>query len=434
MHKPWLTEFKTLLIYLVVALLVGFALGQFSWVLCIALVIFSGIQLWRMKTLGDWLDNTRKQPELSGGWGEIAYNVFRIGERARRRKKRLSRMLRQFQETTSAIPDGAVVIDSHHQVQWFNRAGKHILGLKSGDVGSSIGNYLRHPRFTEMLSSDQIQLPFEMPSPQDENKILEIRLVQYSGDLRLLLARDNTQVHNLMKMRREFVANVSHELKTPLTVIMGYLELLEDIDDLSPETEEALGKLQSQSIRMRAVVDDLLTLSRLDTAPSPGRDASLAVNVPVMLKSLVETVKDYDEGNHDIILEMEVDLHLVGLENELHSVFSNLISNAIKYTPQGGQVFIRWCVGNASSAYFEVEDTGAGIAADHIGRLTERFYRVDVGRSREKGGTGLGLAIVKQILRRHDGSLEIDSEVGKGSTFRCYFPKMRIAKNIAAAS
>ena len=434
MHKPWLTEFKTLLIYVVIALLVGFALGQFAWALCTALLIFTGLQLWRMKTLGDWLDNTRKQPELSGGWGEIAYNVFRIGERARRRKKRLSRMLRQFQETTSAIPDGAVVIDSHNQVQWFNRAGKHILGLKSGDVGSSIGNYLRHPRFTEILSSDQSQVPFEMPSPLDENKILEIRLVQYSGDLRLLLARDNTQVHNLMKMRREFVANVSHELKTPLTVIMGYLELLEDNDDLSTETEEAFGKLQSQSIRMKAVVDDLLTLSRLDTAPSPGRDASLTVNVPVILRNLVETVKDYDAGKHDIILEMDDGLYLMGLENELHSVFSNLISNAIKYTPQGGQIFIRWCAGNASSAYFEVEDTGAGIAADHIGRLTERFYRVDVGRSREKGGTGLGLAIVKQILRRHDGVLEIESEAGTGSTFRCYFPKIRIVKHIATAS
>lgn len=434
MYKPWLTEFKILFSSLLAAAVVGLITGQLAWLLCLVLAVFSGLQLWRMKTLGDWLEHTREQPGLSGGWGEIAYYVYRIGERARRRKKRLSKMLRQFQETTSAIPDAAVVIDNNHQVQWFNRAAKQLLGLKSADVGASIGNFLRHPRFTEVLASNENEMPFEMPSPLDEKKILDIRLVEYSGDLRLLLARDNTQVHNLMKMRRDFVANVSHELKTPLTVIMGYLELLEGNCELPSEAADAIEKLQNQAFRMKAVVDDLLTLSRLDTNASPAYDASPSVSVASMLRNLVATVKDYDAEKHQISLDVDAGLNLLGLENELHSVFSNLISNAIKYTPEGGQVAVRWYADGTGGACFAVEDTGTGIAQQHLDRLTERFYRVDVGRSREQGGTGLGLAIVKQVLRRHDGTLQIISEPGAGSCFKCSFPKSRVSKTIAAAS
>lgn len=434
MYKPWLTELKTLLRFLAVGMIVGLIVGKLVWILCLSLSAFCGLQLWQMKTLGDWLDHTREQPELNGGWGEVAYAVYRIGERARRRKKRLSKMLRQLKETTSAIPDAAVVIDSHHQVQWFNKAATQLLGLKSSDVGSSVANFLRHPLFTEVLLSPQNEMPFEIPSPLDEKKVLDIRLVEYSGDLRLLLARDNTQVHNLMKMRRDFVANVSHELKTPLTVIMGYLELLEGSAALPVEAVEAIEKLQNQSFRMKAVVDDLLTLSRLDTTAPPACESSSSVNIATVLRNLVETVKDYDAGEHQIMLEVASGLNLLGLENELHSVFSNLISNAIKYTPAGGEVTIRWYGDGAGGACFEVEDTGAGIPHHHLSRLTERFYRVDIGRSREQGGTGLGLAIVKQILRRHDAVLQISSEFGKGSLFKCDFPKMRVVKVIAAAS
>lgn len=435
MRKPWFVEFKTLLVYLFVGLIIGLILGQTAWLLCFSFALFSFLQLRRMKNLGDWLDNPRQQPDINGGWGELAYYVFRIGERARRRKKRLSKMLRQFQETTSAIPDAAVVIDNQHHVQWFNKAAKRLLGLKSTDVGSSIANFLRHPQFNEMLLSEVSQTsPFEMPSPLDENKMLDIRLVEYSGDLRLLLARDNTQVHNLMRMRRDFVANVSHELKTPLTVIMGYLELLQGASDLPAEVIDSLEKLYNQSERMKAVVDDLLTLSRLDTAVPPANDSCPTVNVPAILNSLLEIARDQDAEKHELIPEIDSSLYLTGLESELHSVFTNLISNAIKYTPPGGQIIIRWYADDSNGAYFEVEDTGSGISSNHLARLTERFYRVDVGRSREKGGTGLGLAIVKQILRRHDASLKIESEYGSGSTFRCFFPKSRLSKSMAAAS
>lgn len=434
MYKPWRTELKTLLLFVAVGIIIGVVVGKLAWTLCLSLSVFCGLQLWHMKALGDWLGNTRQQPELNGGWGEVAYVVYRIGARARRRKQRLSKMLRELQNTTSAIPDAAVVIDSHHQIQWFNKAAKQLLGLKSSDAGFSVANFLRHPLFTEVLLSPQNEVPFEIPSPLDEKKILDIRLVEYSGNLRLLLARDNTQVHNLMKMRRDFVANVSHELKTPLTVIMGYLELLEGSAELPVEAVEAIEKLQNQSRRMKAVVDDLLMLSRLDTTASPACETSPSVNVATVLRNLVETVKDYDVGRHQIVLEVDSGLNLLGLENELHSVFSNLISNAIKYTPAGGVVTIRWYGDGAKGACFEVEDTGAGIPHYHLPRLTERFYRVDIGRSREQGGTGLGLAIVKQILRRHDAALQISSELGKGSRFTCGFPKMRVVKTIAAAS
>ena len=382
----------------------------------------------RYQRFNHWLHQGLSEPgDFGGVLDDLAFKIYRIRSRSRKRKKKLTELLRRWQDSAAALPDAAVVLDKDNVIVWFNTTASSMLNLKPADQGQHIGNLLREPRFIEYLHHAGFDEQLELTSPHHENKVFNIRLAPYGSGQRLMLVTDVTHIQRLMNMRRDFIANVSHELRTPLTVIMGYLETLDGDDELDVETlKDCLRRIESPARRMKSLVDDLLLLSRLDTGRVNEADLSSSINVNGMLKNIYGEAKQLSNGDHQIHLELDPsDVRIKGIEKEIYSAFNNLVTNALRYTQKGGEITISWHV-DEQGGRFSVKDTGAGISAAHIPRLTERFYRVDVGRSRSSGGTGLGLAIVKQVLRRHDAQLRIESVLGKGSEFSCVFPPNRI--------
>ncbi|MCG6968500.1 MAG: phosphate regulon sensor histidine kinase PhoR [Gammaproteobacteria bacterium] len=426
--NPWIREFWRLCALLLLALVVGAIIGE---VLVAFMVAVSGYLAWHMYhlyRLERWLSGGQKNdpPDAKGIWGDIFYQVYRLRIKSRNSKRKLADMLKRFQKSTAAMPDATVVLNENWEIDWFNKAAKHYLGLKKKkDKGQRIDNLVRNPRFVSLIAEGDFSEAVVITSPYDDNVYLSVRLVPYARNQVLMVARDVTRLHQLEQIRRDFVANISHELKTPLTVMNGYLEnIIDDEMFAGGPYARALSQMQQQSNRMSRIVDDLLMLSRLETDEVVKKPEPVAV--PAILSSLYEDALLLAKLRQQTIrLEATSNLWLQGNEKELHSAFSNLISNAVKYTPDGGEVWIRW-YHDEDGAYCEVKDSGVGIAAEHLPRLTERFYRVDAGRSREQGGTGLGLAIVKHILNRHDARLEVQSKLGEGSIFRCCFPAARI--------
>jgi two-component system phosphate regulon sensor histidine kinase PhoR len=323
---------------------------------------------------------------------------------------------------TDAFPDCLLVLDDEDSISWFNEAARKLLGLKSpGDIGQPVTNLLRDPDFADWIPvQEQVSSAFEMASPQDSNRRLSVTAVRYRDDQRLLILRDVTDIHNLEQIRRDFVANVSHELRTPLTVLLGYLESLRD--DADTEVAPIATRMLEQGWHMQALLNDLLDLSRLQDDSQPVSDEK--VDVCATLLQLREQAEEMSRGKHSIEVQCEEGLAVHGNQNDLESAFRNLIFNAIHYTPAGGRVTISWKNTGAGPA-FSVEDSGIGIPRRDIPRLTERFYRVGSDRSRNTGGTGLGLSIVKHVLNAHGARLQIESELGEGSTFTCIFPPER---------
>lgn len=427
MAGSWVLEFWRVVGLAFVALALGFVTGHVAAMLLVATLVYLLYHLYQLRNLERWLRSKgRATPDVQGVWGDVYYQLYRIQRRNRKRKKKLAAMLGRFRESTAAMPDATVVLDQNGLIEWWNDAAGKALGLKQPhDVGQPITNLVRHPDLLRYLESGDFSESLMIPSPADERASLSIRIVPYGNNQRLLVARDITRLQLLEQMRRDFIANVSHELRTPLTVISGYLETLQDADDdCAREWAGSLGAMEQQAARMQQIVTDLLLLSRLETEGVQS-DRQL-VDVPALLSMLREDAEALSKGSHDIALDAQGGLWLLGSRGELRSAFSNLIYNAVRYTPAGGSIRIRWYADD-DGAHFEVADTGIGIAAQHIPRLTERFYRVDVGRSREAGGTGLGLAIVKHVLVRHDARLSVESKLGEGSVFACHFPPERIA-------
>lgn len=414
------------LVWIVVPLgAAGLLFGHPAAFLLMGLAAYLAWHLYHLLRLEDWLRTRANQypPDASGIWGEIYHQLYRWQQRHRKRKRKLGAIVNRFQESTAAMPDATAVLDQDLHIEWFNKAAQHLLGLRPGqDRGQRIHNLIRHPRFTAYLASGEFGQAVEFPSPADEGIRLSVRIIPYGRDQRLLLARDVTRLYHLERVRRDFVTNVSHELKTPLTVIRGYLESLRE-EEGGAQWTRAVNAMEQQASRMQHIVEDLLLLSRLETADPQGEEA---VAVSVLLKTIEEDARILSgEKKHHIHLEADPELRLRGNEKELFSAFSNLVFNAVRYTPSGGHIDIRW-FRRDGQACLEVKDDGIGIPKQHIPRLTERFYRVDIGRSSATGGTGLGLAIVKHVLSRHDAKLIIDSEVDKGSTFTCLFPASRL--------
>jgi two-component system phosphate regulon sensor histidine kinase PhoR len=328
-------------------------------------------------------------------------------------------VIRRVQDSTTALRDGVLMVNNAAELEWWNEASGQLLGLKDPyDIGHPITNLVRAPEFKAYFEQTQYDTPLEMVSPINQDQVLQIHLTLFGKKDRLIVCRDITNMKQLEAMRQDFIANASHELRTPLTVISGYLEtLIEYGDTLEPRWVRALNQMHQQSQRMQDVIDGLLTLSRLEST-----DDNQHVKIPMksVLKRITNDAKALSAGKHTISLECE-DINVMGNETELNSAFSNLVFNAIKYTPDGGHVDIKWFK-NKSGIYFSVTDNGLGIDSLHIPRLTERFYRADPSRHSETGGTGLGLAIVKHVLLRHSGKLNIESELGHGSTFTCKLP------------
>lgn len=394
----------------------------------IALGIYIVLHLRRLHQLHKWLlsDKRGEIPDASGPWGDVFHGVHKLVRQNTRRTSELTDALTRFQSAAAAMPDAVVFLSEHEEIEWANPSANALLGVDyPRDRGMRLANLLRDPDFTRYLYRGDFSESIEMDSPANPDLAVSLQIVPFGALLKLILARDITRLQRLEQMRRTFVANVSHELRTPVTVLSGYIETLRSIPHLGPEElKKHLGTMHEQALRMQRLVDDLLTLSRLETAP---RLKEEVVDVPALLCGLKEQAEILSgNAGHRIALEAQPDLRLRGSREELHSAFMNLINNAVRYTPPHGEIRLRWFA-DTDGVKFSVADTGEGIAMEHIPRLTERFYRVDSARSRASGGTGLGLSIVKHVLLRHDAHLDVQSELGRGSTFTCIFKKSRLA-------
>lgn len=424
---PWLYVAVRFAALLGAAVLLGYLFGNpFAW-LSAALLACLGWHLWHLWQLESWLRRKLGEPprDAAGLWGGVFAQLHRLRLQSRARKKRLARVLKEFRKSTQALPDAGVVLDKDDDIAWLNAAAERLLGLRPEDRGQRIDNLLRAPEFAEFLRHGTPEQVLRLASPVDESIKLSLQLVPYGETQRLLLAKDITHEMRLETVRRTFVANASHELRSPLTVISGYLDSLAGDPDLAEHWREPVDEMARQSERMRRIIDDLLTLSRLEaSAPEAERER---VDVAGMLTVLRKEALARPQRPATIELKLETDARLLGVESEIYSAFANVIGNALKYTPVDGRVTIRW-YHDGGQACMSVADTGVGIPAEAIPRLTERFYRVDKSRDRATGGTGLGLAIVKHVLQRHGARLEVQSQLGQGSMFTCRFPADRVAR------
>lgn len=427
MRSTWTGELTRVVAFLVMMFIVGLWLGYGIGGLVIGLLFYIGWNLYWAWRLHQWLTRDRRAvpPEAPGIWGEIFHQLWNHYRRNRQRRQRLAALFRSFRESTAAMPDGVVVLDDYWQIIWFNEAGARLLGLsRTQDIGQRIANLLRSPAFTAYLENEEFEEPIEIVSPLDDDRRLSLQIVPYTERESMLLFRDVTRMHRLEQMRREFVANASHELRSPLTVISGYLEAMSEDAHVQAEWDAPVAEMRRQATRMSGIISDLLELSRLETADESFEGES--VDVKGLLARIREEALAMGEGPADISLEIETDTRLLGIEREIYSAFSNVVFNAARYTPATGSIRIRW-FSRDGEVCMAVTDTGIGIAEEHLPRLTERFYRVDTSRFRRTGGTGLGLAIVKHVMQRHGGYLEIESTPGHGSTFTCVFPRDRRA-------
>lgn len=423
--EVWQREFITALLLFVAVAIVGGMTGLF---MPLALAVALGIlvrQLFQINRFEKWIraGGRAKYPKTTGIWEEIYYHVYRIKKNEKKRKKKLGKMVDQFRQSTEALPDAAVVLGANDEIEWANKAARDVFGLQQSDKGQRIPNLIRFPEFIRYLKSGNYNEAVILPSPVNHRITLAVRIVTYGAGLRLLLAQDVTELKKMERMRKDFVANVSHELRTPLTVLKGYLETLQDMDDgESPLLTTSFQQMQGQTERMQHLVDDLLLLTRLETR----QKKTECVNIPALLIQICKEAETMNGKASDRIdLTLETNVHITGEEQELRSAFTNLLGNALKYSPEDSVVKIRW-YRIADDIVLEVEDHGEGIPTADIPRVTERFYRSEVKRVKKVGGTGLGLAIVKHVLMRHDAKLNIVSELGKGSCFSCHFPAKRV--------
>ncbi len=408
-----------------VALLLGFifdlrwGLGAMALVLLAALVHHMRQAL----ILGRWLEagEAPEGPRAVGMWDELHALLHRSRREAARREAELVHSLNRWRAAARALPDGVVLLEDD-RIEWCNDTAREHLTLDPvKDAGNAITHLVRIPEFTDYLEGGDYSKPVEL-RPSD-GRVLSLQVVPYGESQRLVLSRDITRFDKLEKVRREFVANVSHELRTPLTVISGFLETLREDTPAADPDRRSLDLMDEQARRMQRLVEDLLTLSSLESSPPPPLEE--AIDMAALVERLGAEARALSGGKHRIEVSNHPGITLMGSEKEISSALGNLVSNAIRYTPAGGKVRLAWRSGD-EGPQFEVEDSGIGIDAEHIPRLTERFYRVDRGRSRETGGTGLGLAIVKHALGRHGASLQVWSKPGEGSRFTARFAGSRV--------
>ncbi len=388
------------------------------------------IQARHLIALRLWLQRPKglDLPEPGGTWGEVFDGLVELQRKHRKKKKRLTAMLAEFQASTAALPDGAVVLGERGEISWFNAAARTLLALRTPqDIGIRIVNLVRHPLFTGYFTRAQFEHEVELPSPVNATRTLALRVIPYGNKQKLLIVRDVSERLQLESARRDFVANASHELRTPLTVLRGYLDMME----IDAQGDTGLGpwktpvrEMRNQVLRMETLVSDMLKLARLESGRAQMREEVL--DVPALLNRAADEAKAVSAGQHRFEVEIDSALTLKGGESEVQSLATNLLTNAVRYTPAGGVIRLSWHAGEEGGAQLAIADSGIGIAQADIPRLTERFYRVDIGRSRASGGTGLGLSIVKHALEAFDARLEIESELGVGSTFTCRFPAHRV--------
>lgn len=417
---------------LAAAFVLGYERGYVGYSLAAALGIYCIWLLSQLRRLQLWLNNADgvQPPQSYGILGEVFDQIHRLQRRNNQTRHRLQSVINRFQDSTTALRDGVLIVDSQGNLEWWNEAASRYLGLIAPtDIGHQLTNLIRDPEFKDYFAEEEPLHTLQLTSPAHPEMALEFSITLFGRQDRLLVVRDVTRIMQLEQMRKDFVANVSHELRTPLTVLVGYLETMEmGADVLSPRWARMISQMRQQGGRMESIIKELLMLSKLETGRSDAKDL---VNVQEMLQAIKQDALALSgEQNHQICLCIHSQNLIQGDMNELRSAFSNLIFNAIKYTPAGTGIDIIWQQGRKDFQLI-VRDHGAGIDPIHLPRLTERFYRVDPSRDNTTGGTGLGLAIVKHILIRHDGELTINSELGKGSDFVCHFPLSRCSSTMA---
>jgi two-component system phosphate regulon sensor histidine kinase PhoR len=428
-----LPAFVRLAVIAVLALAVGAAFGIEAalWVALLAVCAFFAMHLHYLSLLGTWLERPSLLtiPEGLGSWTEVFNRLHKARRTSEVNARRLEENEARFRRTISALPEGIVLVDAALQIEWCNPVAESHFGIRlQADQGLRITNLVRDPAFIAYLTSTSFDEPLLFRPLANPALALSIRVIEFEPGRSIVMSRDVTQAERLDAMRRDFVANVSHELRTPLTVVNGFLETLLDAEPpLDEMRQRHLRLMHEQATRMSRLVEDLLMLSRLEAGETPLAEED--IDVAALVAELEAEARTLSAGRHEIVAGAEA-IRLRGSRDELRSAFGNLVSNAIRYTPSGGRVALSWRAQD-EGAVFEVEDSGIGIAAEHLPRLTERFYRVDRSRSRETGGTGLGLAIVKHVLMRHQGRLLVDSEVGRGSSFRAWLPGSRLLADTA---
>jgi two-component system phosphate regulon sensor histidine kinase PhoR len=397
-------------------------------VFCVGLVLQQLIHFRHFARLDRWTRNPDVDPSLEGegAWDDIFARLYRHEKELRGEIAQRDQTIELLRAAAQALTDGVVMLDLQNAIMFCNTTAETQLGLKlNTDQGQSILNLVRQPEFVAYLEALDFSRALTLRPERYKNKVYSIHVVPYAGSRRLMQIKDITQADRLDQTRRDFVANVSHELRTPLTVLAGFLETMQEIDLDEDERRRYLSMMADQSSRMQSIVQDLLTLSSIESAPPPDNDV---VDMANLINKLRRDAEALSGGRHTIVVESADNGDLRGSEPELVSALANLVTNAVRYTPTGGTITLTWKT-SPQGAEFAVQDTGPGIDAKHIPRLTERFYRVDRGRSRDSGGTGLGLAIVKHSLNRHQALLDIKSEIGVGSRFAACFPSSRLVNS-----
>ncbi len=428
MNHPLLRTAAGVAMLAAVALLAGLGLGAATgWaVLALGALALLANHVASLAALIRWLKQPRATslPEGRGAWDEAFSLLHRFERAAAREADRLSHALLRWRQAGEALPDGVVILDAQNRVEWCNEgAGRHF-GLDLGtDVGRPVINLVRQPEFVAYVEAEDYAHAIPLRSEHSGGLSLSVQVIPYGEAQKLLLSRDITRLEKVETTRRDFVANVSHELRTPLTVLAGFLETVRELKLDPQRTRDYMNLMAEQARRMQRIVEDLLALSNLESSPEPSLEER--VNVQSLLARVMADAEALSGGRHHITLDAAEGFDIAGADDEIASAFGNLASNAVRYTPEGGTVRLIWRASDGG-AEFTVEDTGVGIEPQHIARLTERFYRVDRGRSRETGGTGLGLAIVKHALMRHQATLDIQSEPGKGSRFTARIPARRV--------
>ncbi len=425
----WFSLSLKFLAIALVGLLVGAGYGVSAGlvVACMGLLLVHVIHVYQLTRLERWLKAPHADdvPDAWGAWGEVFAGIYRTLRQESKKHETITRDLDLFMQAAQALPGGIVMLDNGDQLLWCNDTAAEHLGLRlQSDYGLRITNIARVARLAAFLHNAQPEETLDYRPAHNPGQLLSLKAIPFSDGRKLLVSFDITQIERADTTRRDFIANVSHELRTPLTVIHGFLEHMSDAPVAPAEqARRHIALMVQQSNRMLKLVDDLLMLSRLEGGDTPRREER--VDIHAMAHALADDARALSAGQHTIDIQVAPDAFITGAADELASACGNLVSNAVRYTPQGGSITLGWRVDNQGRGIFRVTDTGIGIAAEHIPRLTERFYRVDRGRSRETGGTGLGLAIVKHVLLRHQATLEIQSEPGAGSEFRIAFPPWR---------
>jgi two-component system phosphate regulon sensor histidine kinase PhoR len=428
------------------------ALSRFIFLICVALIvafitlynwgaqwaIFASVSLISIPLVYSYINLARLQKAIqtdsiesmslpSGFWEEVLFRLQRLVKSLKQRMRSIEQQHDRFIEAFQASPNGILMLDENDQIEWCNAIAERFFGLNfKRDVLQRINFLIRRPEFIQYINKRNFEEPLllERMGPNGSLSLL-LQLFPFGNQRHLLLVQDVTDLQKTDAMRRDFVANVSHEMRTPITVLMGFLETVQTLDLEKSQRDQYFDMMMSQAQRMKSLVEDLLTLANLEANSLPA--ATNGVNVETFMALLRNDAEALSKGKHSFSFKVLDPSFLLGDEREILSAFSNLVSNAIRYTPDTGAIDVTWRLNADGQGEFSVTDSGPGIASEHISRLTERFYRVDRSRSRDTGGTGLGLAIVKHIASRHQAQLIIESTPGKGSTFILRFPKERIA-------